>query len=94
MGIRRLALDVDKTVSEPDLVHLIEAIEAVAGVSAVNITVTDIDIETVGTDVTIEGDAIDVQGVMDAIERTGAVVHSIDQIVAGAYLLERVIRSR
>jgi hypothetical protein len=92
--IRRIVADVDKTVDEPDLVHLVKAIEAAPGVDSVNISVTEIDIETVGTDVTIEGPDIDVDAVVQAIERAGAVVHSIDQIVAGKYLLDRVPRSR
>ncbi|OEV07960.1 hypothetical protein K378_00097 [Streptomyces sp. Amel2xB2] len=94
MPIRRLVLDVDKTVDEPGLVELARAIEAVRGVEAVNISVTEIDIETVGTDVTVEGQDIDVPGVIAAIEHTGAVMHSVDQVVAGAYLLEHSSRSR
>ncbi|MET8631727.1 DUF211 domain-containing protein [Streptomyces sp. NPDC004680] len=94
MPVRRLVLDVDKTVSEPDLIHLALVIEAVSGVQAVNIAVTEIDIETVGTNVTVEGDAIDVEALTRAIERTGAVVHSIDEVVAGTYTLENKPRSR
>ena len=53
-----LQLDVDKAVQRPDLLELAEAIDGVPGIEAVNITVTDIDMETVGTEVTIEGDGI------------------------------------
>lgn len=94
MPIRRLVLDVDKTVSEPDLIHLARAIEHSPGVQAVNISVTEIDIETVGTNVTVEGEDIDPEALMRAIEHTGAVVHSVDQVVAGAYLLDQQTRSR
>ncbi|AJE39102.1 DUF211 domain-containing protein [Streptomyces nodosus] len=94
MPVRRLVLDVDKTVGEPDLIDLALVIEAVSGVQAVNIAVTEIDIETVGTNVTVEGDAIDVEALNRAIERTGAVVHSVDEVVAGAYTLENTPRSR
>ncbi|NLU76685.1 DUF211 domain-containing protein [Streptomyces sp. HNM0575] len=94
MPIRRLVLDVDKTVNEPELVDLARAIESTSGVEAVNISVTEIDIETVGTDVTVEGQDIDVAAVVDAIQRTGAVLHSVDQVVAGAYMLEHSSRSR
>ena len=38
---------------------------------AVNITVTDIDIETVGMEVTIEGQNIDVGDLIRTIENTG-----------------------
>jgi hypothetical protein len=87
-------MDVDKTVDEPDLVHLALAVEAVRGVGAVNITVTEIDIETVGTNMTVEGEDIDVDGVVRAIEHTGAVVHSVDEVVAGDHLLNGTPRSR
>ncbi|MFY4719809.1 DUF211 domain-containing protein [Streptomyces sp. LaBMicrA B280] len=94
MPVRRLVLDVDKTVDEPDLIHLASVIEAAPGVKAVNIAVTEIDIETVGTNVTVEGDDIDVGALTEAIQHTGAVVHSIDEVVAGAYLLDNKPRSR
>ncbi|WP_281154361.1 DUF211 domain-containing protein [Streptomyces sp. HYC2] len=94
MPIRRLVLDMDKAISEPDLPQVARAIEEAPGVDAVNISVTEIDIETVGTDVTNAGDGIDVEAVIGAIERTGAVVHSVDQVVAGKYVLERSERVR
>ena len=59
MNVRRLQLDVDKAVQRPSLLDLAEVMEAVSGVEAVNITVTDIDVETIGTEVTVEGDSID-----------------------------------
>jgi hypothetical protein len=94
MNIRRLALDVDKARERPDLVTLAAAIEAVKGVEAVNITVNGIDMETVGTDITIEGQNIDFDAVKKAIERTGAVVNSVDQIVSGERIVEREKRAR
>lgn len=94
MNVRRLSLDVDKAVARPGLLDLAEAIEVVSGVEAVNITVEEIDIETVGMDVTVEGDSIDVSGVIEAIEKAGAAVHSIDEIVAGSRIIDRVKRAR
>lgn len=94
MPIRRLVLDVDLAVSEPSLPHLARAIEDVPGVQAVNITVTEIDVETIGTDVTIEGDDLDPPAVQRAIEHAGAVVHSTDEVVSGAYTLDRIPRGR
>ena len=60
MNVRRLQLDVDKAVARPDLLDLAEALDGVRGVEAVNITVTDIDVETMGMEVTVVGDDIDV----------------------------------
>jgi hypothetical protein len=94
MNIRKLALDVDKARERPDLITLAAAIEGVKGVEGVNITVTGIDLETVGTDVTVEGENIDFNGLKKAIEATGAVVNSIDQIVSGNRMVEREKRAR
>jgi hypothetical protein len=94
VNVRRLVLDVDKAISRPDLVEIAEAIDRVDGVEAVNLTVTEIDVETVGMDVTIEGTGIDHAAVVEAIEDTGAVVHSIDQLVTGERIVERVKRER
>ena len=94
MNVRRLVLHVDKAIARPGLLDLAEAAEAVSGVEAVNITVEEIDIETVGMDITIEGDSIDVPGVMAAIEKAGAAVHSIDELAVGSRIIERVARSR
>jgi uncharacterized protein len=45
--------------------------------------VTEIDIETVGMNVTVEGDGIDHAALLTAIESVGAVVNSVDQVVSG-----------
>lgn len=94
VNVRRLLLDVDKAVQRPDILELAQVIDGVPGVEAVNITVTDIDIETVGTDVTFEGDNIDIPELVAAIENVGAAVHSIDEIVVGDRIIERVPRAR
>jgi len=94
MNVRRLVLDVDKAVARPSLVELAEAIDACSGVQAFNITVGEIDIETVGMDVTIEGQNLDYDRIVEAIEAIGAVVHSIDQLVGGERIVERIERGR
>jgi hypothetical protein len=94
MNIRRIVLDVDKAVSRPTLLEITSAIEAVPGVHGLNLTVTEIDIETVGTNVTVEGEGLDYDALVKAIESTGAVVHSIDEIVAGKEIVEMVSRKR
>lgn len=94
MNIRRMVLDVDKAITRPAIVDLAERIHEVHGVQAVNITVTEIDIETVGMDITVEGDGIDDVALLQVIESAGAVVNSIDQVVSGDRLIERVPRAR
>lgn len=94
LNVRRLALDVDKVITRPSLVELAAAITTCGGVEAFNITVSDIDIETVGMDITIEGQYLNYEELVTAMEATGAVVHSIDQIVCGERMVERVVRAR
>lgn len=92
--IRRLALDVDKVIDRPEMVELARALADVPGVSVINITVNEIDIETVGTIVTVEGEDIDTDALFAAIEKAGAVLHSIDEVVAGDRIIDHVPRRR
>ena len=94
MNIRRLLLDVDKALKRPTVLEIGEAIEGLSGVEGVNITVTGIDTETVGMDVTIVGDNLDYEAIVESIEKTGAVVHSIDELVVGTRVIDRIKRSR
>lgn len=94
MNLRRVLLDVDKARTRPDMIEIVTAIEAVPGVQAVNLTVCEIDVETVGMEVTVVGEHIAYEALLAAINDTGAVVHSTDELVAGAYIVERVERAR
>jgi uncharacterized protein len=94
LNIRRVVLDVDMALKTPTLVEIAEAIHAVSGVQASNITVTEVDQETIGTNITIEGEALVYDDLVSAIEHSGAVVHSLDQIVCGDRLIEDTPRSR
>jgi uncharacterized protein len=94
MNIRRLVLDVDKAITRPTIPEIAEAIEKVGGVEGLNIVVTEIDVETVGMDITIEGEQLHYQALVKAIESTGAVVHSIDQLASGHRIIEPVVRRR
>lgn len=94
MNIRQLLLDVDKAVVRPSILEIAAAIDACRGVEAVNITVEEIDIETVGMNVSIEGDGIDYEQIVRAIELTGAVVHSLDQIAIGNRIIPHIARVR
>ncbi len=94
MNIRRLTLDVDKALAQPSIIDLAGAIEAVSGVQAVNLSVTEIDMETVGMDVTVEGEKIDYAALVKTIEHAGAVVNSVDHVAAGSHIVEAVSRKR
>jgi hypothetical protein len=94
MNIRQLLLDVDKAVARPSLIEIAAAIDGCSGVEAVNITVEEIDIETVGMNVSIQGDNMDYDEITKAIESTGAVVHSLDEIAVGDRIIPRIARVR
>ncbi|AKA49222.1 hypothetical protein IX51_09030 [uncultured archaeon] len=90
MNVRRVVLDVDKSLNRPTLIELAEAIEAVPGVEALNISVTEMDMETMGTNITVEGTNIEFDKLIETIERTGAAIHSVDEIAVGRRLTESV----
>lgn len=94
MNLRRVLLDIDKARSRPEMIEVAAAIQGVAGVQAVNITVQEIDVETVGMEVTVVGEYIDYNALIAAVNDTGAVVHSTDELVVGDYIVEHVARSR
>jgi hypothetical protein len=94
MNIRRVLLDVDKAIERPEIIDIPKAIHGCPGVAALNITVTEIDVQTIGMDVTVEGDEIDLDALYRAIESTGAIVHSIDEQAAGEQIVERIARKR
>jgi len=92
--IRRVLLDVDKAIQRPEIIDIARAIDASPGVTGLNITVTEIDVQTIGMDVTVEGDGIDLDALFRAIESTGAVVHSIDELAAGDKIVAPIARER
>lgn len=94
MNIRQLLLDVDKAVARPSLIEIAVALDGCTGVEAVNITVGEIDIETVGMNVSIEGSNMNYEEITQAIEATGAVVHSLDEIAIGERIIPRIARVR
>ena len=87
-------MDVDKAVSRPSVIDIAKAIEESPNVEGVNVTVTEIDIETVGMEITIEGQKLNYDTIVKAIESTGAVVHSVDELATGSRVVERVSRKR
>lgn len=94
MNIRQLLLDVDKAMARPSLLEIAAAVDKCRGVEGLNITVGEIDIETVGMNVSIEGENMDYDEIVSAIESTGAVVHSVDEIAVGQRIIPRIQRVR
>jgi len=54
----------------------------------VNVTVKEIDVETITLTMTIEGSNIDYSKVKETLDLLGCVIHSVDQVVAGKKLGE------
>ena len=83
MNIRRVLLDVDKAIQRPEIIDIAKAIDGAPPVAGLDITVTEIDVQTVGMDVTVEGDNIDLDALFRAIESTGAVRSQRDPSPSG-----------
>lgn len=89
MNVRRVVLDVEKALQRPELLTVVEAIDAVAGVEGVNMIVDEIDAEAMGMEIVVEGNEISFEELVSAIEKTGAVVRSLDEIAVGDRLVAR-----
>ena len=85
--IRRLVIDALKPM-EPNIVELAKVISVKNGVSAVNISMVEIDLKVENAKITIEGDDIDYEEIRELIEDMGGSVHSIDEVVAGKMIID------
>jgi len=88
MGLRRLVLDVLKPLREPSIVEVALELSKVSGVEGVNITVNEVDVETLSLTIVVEGTDIDFEGIKRVLDSVGAAIHSIDQVVAGEKMVE------
>lgn len=85
--IRRLVLDTLKP-HEPSIVEWAALLSDAEGISAVNISIYEIDRKVENAKITIEGDTISFQRVAAIIEELGGVIHSIDEVVAGKEIID------
>jgi hypothetical protein len=67
---------------------LAQALTEVEGVKAVNITVTDTDVDVLGLVIVIDGSGINYKALQESVERMGGVIRSIDQVMAGEYIID------
>ena len=88
-GLRRLVLDVLKP-HKPSIVDVAIKLSEVDGVSGVNCILSEVDQETENIKVIVEGTHISFNELSGVIEELGAVIHSIDGVVAGKKLVEDV----
>lgn len=86
--IRRIVLDALKPLKEPTIIEVAKVLADVPGVEGVNITVNEVDVETMGLIITIQGSNIDFEKVEKTLNEMGVVIHSIDQVVVGDVIVE------
>ncbi len=86
-GIRLLVLDVLKP-HQPMVTDLALGLSELEGVDGVNITLVEIDKETENVKITVVGDDLNYEEIVQTIEEFGGVVHSIDMVAAGRRIVE------
>ncbi len=89
MTILRLVLDVLKPIRGHTIIEVAEKLSELNGIEGVNISVTDMDVETMGLSIVIEGNSIDFQQVTRILEEEGCAIHSIDEVVGGRKIVEK-----
>jgi hypothetical protein len=88
VSIRRIVLDVLKPIKGTTIIDLAGKLTELEGIDGVNISVTDMDVETMGLMVVIEGPNINFEEVKKVLEEDGCAIHSIDEVAAGNRLVE------
>jgi hypothetical protein len=88
-GIRRIVLDVLKPHS-PRLTDLALMLSRDERVNGLNISLKEVDQNTESITITIEGDDLSYDSIKEILEQAGAVIHSIDQVIAGRRFVEEV----
>ena len=89
LTIRRIVIDVDKPLKMPSLMEIAASIHRCRGVQASNVTVTEVDQETVGTNITIEGDGMDYEEIVRIRPSSDIVIcHRYNTISRVSYALQ------
>ncbi len=86
--LRRVVLDILKPIKGPSIINVARIVGGLDGVDGVNITVKEIDVDTITLSITIEGTDINFDEVEKKLEELGCVIHSIDQVIAGKRIVE------
>lgn len=85
--IRRLVLDTLKP-HEPNIIELANVLSELTGVSAVNISIYEMDRMVENAKITVEGEDIAFEMISHTIEDMGGTIHSIDEVVAGKKIID------
>ena len=73
---------------EPNIIEMANSLSTLTGVSAVNISIVEIDLKVENAKITIEGDDLNYEEVKNLIEDMGGSIHSIDEVVAGKMIID------
>lgn len=85
--IRRLVLDTLKP-HEPSIIDLADDLSELEGVAAVNISIYELDRKVENAKITIEGDDLSYNLILNVIEDLGGAIHSVDEVVAGKIIID------
>jgi uncharacterized protein len=88
--IRRLVLDTLKP-HDPSIIDLAKQLTRLEGISAVNISIYEMDRKVENAKITIEGDAVRYERVEEVIEELGGAIHSVDEVAAGRHIIDDAI---
>jgi len=73
---------------EPTIIEMAKNISVLEGVSAVNISIAEIDLKVENAKITVEGDNINYDDLQSLIQDMGGSIHSIDEVVAGKMIID------
>lgn len=89
MTLRRLVLDVLKP-HQPPMLTLAETLSDLPGVDGVDIILIEMDTKVENVKITMEGEGIDYQEVLDVVHTAGGSIHSVDKVTAGKRIIDEV----
>ncbi len=85
--IRRLVLDTLKP-HDPSIIEMADQLSDLDGISAVNISIYEMDRKVENAKITIEGESISYEIVAELIEEMGGAIHSVDEVAAGRHIID------
>jgi hypothetical protein len=85
--IRRLVLDTLKP-HDPSIIELADQLTDLEGVSAVNISIYEMDRKVENAKITIEGESLSFEMVAQLIDEMGGAIHSVDEVAAGRHIID------
>ena len=85
--MRRLVLDTLKP-HEPSIIEWADQLSELSGITAVNISIYEMDRKVENAKITIEGEDISYSIVEEIINEMGGSIHSIDEVVAGKEIID------